>query len=344
MTFEELIDTFQNHSDSGKRRQAVEDLIRNDVYDNNSIKAFANGLMDSDVGIRDVCQRALLNTPEHLRAVTSSSVAPFINSDEIILRNLVGEILNKMGDPCVPILLPYLKSPDFDVRKFACDILGLIGNEVIVPDVTELLNDPDKNVLLSAIETLGNLRVTSALDSLVMVYENYEITNTFDEVKPFIIEAIGKIGGTIADSYLIEQFKKETNNFLKTTIIDALSYNTNDINVSYRLLEMMGTCDTAAMQEIMLMTAFAISFRLGKNLIMPENLRYVSYKGMSENNVDVMIASVISLGQSYREEDIPHLIKAIANNNNDVNTQILLILITNTPTEVLMSFFESYFS
>jgi hypothetical protein len=344
MNFEQLIDVFQNHPLPEKRRQAADDLIANRFYNEIVIKAFSNGLLDPDIGIRDVCQRALLDTPDDLRVTTAIAVAPYINMKEIELRNLAGEILTSMGPASISILIPYLKSSDMDVRKYACDILGLIGNEKTVPYIIPLLSDLDKNALLSAIETLGNLHAEEALDALIMVYENFEIVKCFDEVKPFIIEAIGKIGGENADSYLIEKFKTETtDSFLHSAIIDALSYNTNNIEVSYKLLEIMPNYKSTTLQKIMLMTAFAIAFRLNENLIMPDELRYVSYIGMKENDANIMIASVISLGSAYREKDIPHLINVIAKDITDINTQILHNLTINSSPQVLTQFFEHFF-
>jgi len=151
MNLEQLIDIFQNDPNENKRRQAVEDIVANNMYTNLSIQAFANGLLDSYVGIRDVCQRALLNTPDEYKTATATAVAPLINIREIELRNASGEILTNMGKYAIKTLLPYLKSNDFDVRKFACDILGIIGDESIVPYITPLLTDPDRNTMLSAI-------------------------------------------------------------------------------------------------------------------------------------------------------------------------------------------------
>jgi hypothetical protein len=347
MNFEHLIDTFQNHPLPDKRRQAADDLISNKMYNEITIKAFAHGLLDTDIGIRDVCQRALLDTPDEFKTVAAIAVAPYINMREIELRNLSGEILTRLGEPTIPVLVPYLKSNDFDVRKFACDILGLIGNDSTVQYIVPLLNDTDKNALLSAIETLGNLSAESALDSLIMVYENFEIVKSFDEVKPFIIEAIGKIGGENAESYLLEQLKKETELFLQSAIIDALAFNTKHLEVSYKLLEIMPTSKSVELQKIMLTTAFAIAFRLEESLIMPNELRHVSYTGMKENDSNIMTASVISLGDSYQMNDIQPLIDVIFRIGNsddaDLNKQILYNLTVGSSTDVLLSFFESYF-
>jgi hypothetical protein len=338
MVFEKLIDKFQNAPASEDRRQAAEDLIANNLINEISIKAFSNGLLDIDIGIRDVSQRALIDAPAEFKVVVASAVAPYINMREIELRNLVGEILTKLGSPSVPILLPYLKSNDFDVRKFACDILGLIGDEKIVPHIIPLLSDNDKNVQLSAVETLGNLPATpETLDALIMVYENFE------EIKSFVIESIGKIGGENSESYLLEQLENEKDIFLQTTIIDALSYNAKSIDISYKLLERMPNVGIE-MQKIMLMTAFAISFRLEECLLMPDALRYVSHKGMLEKDENIMIASLISLGDSYRSEDVESLLKVITVEHEDLTRKIMYNLAVNSSTEMIAYFFEQFFA
>lgn len=336
MVFEDLIDKFQNDPLPEVRRRAADDLIANNMINEISIKAFANGLLDNDIGIRDVCQRALLDTPEEFKALSAIAVAPYINMREIELRNLAGEILTKLGAPSVSILLPYLKSNDFDVRKFACDILGLIADEGIVSYVTPLLSDHDKNVQLSAVETLGNLRAESALDALIMVYEN------FDEIKPAVIESIGKIGGDNSESYLLEQLDNESDIFLQTTIIDALSFNAKSIDISYKLLAKMPRSNIE-MQKIMLMTAFAISFRLEEKLLMPDDLRYVSHQGLLEEDENIMVASLISLGNVYRIEDIKPLIGVISKEQSDINQQIMYNLTVNSSVNEITYFFESFF-
>jgi len=336
MTFEQLIDKFQNDPSSEGRRQAVDDLIANQMINEISIKAFAQGLMDSDVGIRDICQRAILESPDELKIVSASAVAPYINTREIELRNLAGEALTKLGEASVQVLLPYLKSNDFDVRKFACDILGLIADDSISENVIPLLSDTDKNVQLSAVEALGNLRSEKALDHLVMVYEN------FDEIKPQVIEAIGKIGGDNSEAYLLEQLDKETEQFLQTTIIDALAFNAKDINISYKLLEKMKNSNVE-MQKIMLMTSFAISFRLDEQLIMPDELRYVSHLGMLEDDMNIVMASLISLGDKYRNEDVKSLIQVIIKGQENINKQIMYNLVVNSSPSEISYFFEQFF-
>jgi hypothetical protein len=75
---------------------------------------------------------------------------------------------------------------------------------------------------------------------------------------------------------------------------------------------------------------------------MPDNLRYVSYIGMKENDVNIMIASVISLGSTYREEDIKPLINVLTKDIADINTQILHNLTVYSSPTVLTQFFEHF--
>jgi uncharacterized protein YktA (UPF0223 family) len=98
------------------------------------------------------------------------------------------------------------------------------------------------------------------------------------------------------------------------------------------------------MQKIMLMTAFAIAFRLEENLIMPDELRYISHKGMLEKDQNIMIASLISLGNSYRSGDVESLLKVIAVENEDLNRQIMYNLTVNSSTEEIMYFLEQFFA
>jgi len=336
MNLEQLIDIFQNDPDENKRRRAVDDIVANNMYSNLSIQAIANGLLDNCVGIRDVCQRALLNTPDEYKTATAIAVAPLINITEIELRNAAGEILIGMGKYAVKTLLPYLKSNDCDVRKFACDILGIVGDENIVIHITPLLTDPDRNTMLSAIETLGNLQATIALDSLIMVYENFE------EVKPFVIEAIGKIGGENSESYLLEQLEIDTNDtFLQTIIIDALAYNAKNIDISYKLLKTMPNCKLE-LQKIMMMTAFAIASRLDMQLIMPDELRYVSHIGLKENDSNIMIASLLALGNEYIADDLQALMYVVVKNIPDLNKQIIYNLSVNSSPEIIHNFLDLY--
>ncbi len=300
-----------------------------------SIKAFASGLLDSNDGVRDICQRALSDVPNELKSVAASAVVAYIAMPDILLRNLAGDILIKLGAASVSSLLPFLKSHDHDVRKFACDILGLIANSDITNYITPLLLDTDKNVQLAAVEALGNLHAQESLDQLIMTYEN------FDEVKPWVIEAIGKIGGANSESYLLERLDEETDQFLQIAIIDALAFNAETIDISYKLMSKIA--DThPEMQKIMLMTSFAISFRLGVELKIPDDLRHIAHRAIYEKDVNISTAALIALGDKYYKEDIDALIEIISRGNPDLMRTIMCHLVVKSDVQVISEFTNKF--
>lgn len=335
MEFNELIDRFQNDSIPENRRQAAYDLMENHMDNEICITAFAKGLLDSDAGVRDVCQRALIEVPDNLRKKAASLVAVYIAMQDIVVRNLAGDILIKLGNDAVDVLLPYLKDGDHDVRRFTCDILGLIADKSIANYIIPLLEDVDRNVQISAVETLGNIKAEEALDQIIMLYE------AFDEIRPNIIESIGKIGGENAESYLLEKLDEESNQFLQATIIDALAFNATDIDISYKLLEKMEDAHQE-IQKLMLMTAFAISFRLEETLLMPDELRYVAYKAMLENDTNIKTAGVLSLGEKYREEDLESLFIVLRQNEPELHQLITYNLLVNSEVNLLQNITELF--
>ncbi len=336
MEFKELINKFQNDPYPDNRRHAVNDLIHNQMINEISIKAFANGLLDPEIGIRDICQRALSEAPDEFKPLAASSISSYITVPDIELRNLAGDILIKLGSASVSTLLPFLKDKDHDVRKFACDILGLVADASIADNILPLLTDSDKNVQIAGVEALGNIQAESALDQLIMIYENFE------EIKPSVIEAIGKIGGNISEDYLLEKLSSENNQFLQIAIIDALAFNAKHISISYNLLERMESSHPE-MQKIMLMTAFAIAFRLGEPLIMPDNLRFVAHRAMLEDDENIRMAGLIALGDKYGKEDFDALIAVIGKNIEDANQNIIYNITANSEAAIINEFFNMFF-
>jgi HEAT repeat protein len=87
-------------------------------------------------------------------------------------RNSAAEALAQIGAPAVQALVERLSHPDPDLRKFAIDVLGEIGERRTVPDLVARLTDGDPNVRASAAEAIGKVggeesvaALTTALDS-----------------------------------------------------------------------------------------------------------------------------------------------------------------------------------
>ena len=181
--------------DPSLRRRAAEELAETKGF--TPIAALAAALRDENKGVRDSALRSL-------SIIGSENVAhaavEYIADENIVTRNLAAELLLKLKSSSVGALLPYLYDVNQDVRKFAVDILGLIGNEQTVDHILPLLDDADENVVVSAAEALGNIRSTRAVPHLVRIFKLHDFAKTT------IAEALGKIGGDEASEFLLKYF------------------------------------------------------------------------------------------------------------------------------------------
>ncbi len=130
----------------------------------------------------------------------AGEVVEFLHAQENAgLRNTAAEILVRLGRHAVPFLLEELTCNDRDVRKFALDVLGEIGDRSAVAPMLAALRDPDDNVRAAAAENLGRMRTVEAVESLVNALES-----DGDLLLRFtILEALGRIGAPVPTRQLL---------------------------------------------------------------------------------------------------------------------------------------------
>jgi len=117
---------------------------------------------------------------------------------DISVRNLVAEVLVKMGETAVDALVAEASSADHDVRKFVVDIMALIHDQRFIPVLINLLKDENENVIGSAAEALGHVVSPDAVEPLI------DCIKTHPDSGPQAIEALGKIGSARALPVLFE--------------------------------------------------------------------------------------------------------------------------------------------
>jgi HEAT repeat protein len=211
-----LIAELLSSEDPDVRRRAAEDLSGQSGLA--VIAALAAALKDENKGVRDAASHALLTMGG---ANVARAIVEYIADENIGTRNLAGELLHQLGGVSVPALLPYMQDGNHDVRKFAVDLVGLIGTESAVQHIIPLLQDPDVNVVTSAVEALGNLRNQEAVSHLVQTYRAEQLA------RAPVAEALGKLGGPEASEFLLLTFNKAMSDSLfdpvvLCTIIDSL--------------------------------------------------------------------------------------------------------------------------
>ncbi|MCX6154996.1 MAG: HEAT repeat domain-containing protein [Candidatus Kapabacteria bacterium] len=335
MKIENIINNLMNHPDSEVRRQAAEDIAMSSVFNDSIAEAMIKGIQDSDNGVKDICSRYLAQLTGSGAYLCAEKLCDLINVEELEIRNLAGDILTKLGAASVEYLIPYLKSPDQDVRKFACDILGLISNNGVLPFIFELIEDGDINVISSAFEAIGNI---GSDDGLNLLFENYD---KFEDLKNVIIDSVGKIGGSEAIYFLIDKMQSEEDVFLQTACIDALAQGANDISLFHSLSQELPHTQKE-LQPIMLKTVSAIANRNDLPFILEGELRDIAYRALFDDDADIRHSGLFALGLEYIKEDIPALINEILQNNSETQQFILFNLLNTGTIELIKEFFNEF--
>lgn len=145
-------------------------------------------------------------------------IVNYISSKDITLRNLSGEILIQYDKLSIDSLIDFIKKSDndFDI-KFAADILAMIIDQKVVDALFDLLQrTKNDNIIISCIEGFGNNKTENVINILKDLYNKKEI------FKPYVIEALGKIGSKEAFQFITE------------------CYNDTDMLVKYNVLESLG--------------------------------------------------------------------------------------------------------
>lgn len=172
--------------DPSERREAVEGLRGGP--ENVAIPFLVTALMDQNPGVQQAAIDILVDIAS---PAVVSSVIPLLR-DELSapLRNMAVEILSRTGAHDVESIARLLREENTDVRRFAADILGVIGDKRSTSPLITALKDENPNVRSSAANSLGMIGDRAAITPLIESLETEK-----DEWVIFSeIEALGKVG------------------------------------------------------------------------------------------------------------------------------------------------------
>lgn len=284
------------------------------------------------LGLRDYIYRILLNLNEEDKYLAASHLTTFLYNKNFELRNLAADILTKLGVASNNALIPLLKDPDVDVKKFASDILGYTGTDSEIPEIVNLLNDEDLNVFTSAIESIGRIferhseKIGLADSMLELLFSIFNVNNY--DTKPVIIEAIAKIGGEKAENFLIKLLDSEDDIFIKTTVIDSLAICGNSTSICMILRDELPNY-SEILQPVILKTLVAIAFRIGCEIDFDENYRSIAILALQDDDSDIRTAGLLALGSNYLQSDIEYLAKEYLSSSDELKYYILNNLLNN---------------
>ncbi|RLA85708.1 MAG: hypothetical protein DRG31_02265 [Deltaproteobacteria bacterium] len=153
--------------DPEERRIAAEDLV--EYGDEETIRALFRAMVtDKNRGVKEACAESLKQIGGEL---VMREAANLLNGPDPLARALCLEILASFGEKAIPLLMPLLKSPDYNDRKYALDALALIGGKRAMDLILGMTGDPEPNVKYTAVEYLSPMppdsKITEALKGLL---------------------------------------------------------------------------------------------------------------------------------------------------------------------------------
>lgn len=202
-----------NSQDASIRKNAIETLIVSEPSEE-VLKKLCDMVTDCDKGVRNTVSIKLGFNPNWNAA---KHLVDYVSSEDISVRNLAGDILIRIGVNAVPALEERILSSNDADQKFLLDVLGLIGDPSVGPIALKVMNESTyENVILACIETLGNVRYSESVPSLIQFFNKSEL------FQPSVIEALGKIGGNVALGFMMAQYDS-VDELARYSIIEGLA-------------------------------------------------------------------------------------------------------------------------
>lgn len=169
-------------------------------------------LADSSPHIRQIVADGLV---ELASEDTIESLAEMLRLENAAARNEAMEVLARLGDRSLLAMTIRLLDPDGDVRIFAANVLGNIGDPAAFEPLQAALGDPNENVRYAAVEALGKIGDRRAVEPLL------EVLRTDEWARFPAIEAIGQLGDPQAVEPLMALLDDP---WLRFPIVEALGW------------------------------------------------------------------------------------------------------------------------
>ncbi len=281
MTFEQFIARIE-HADAFERLEAL-DALGMEADAHTVAQAAARLLADEDPGVREEAAMLLENLATAEAAVL---VVPYIASDDIRVRNLAGEVLVKMGAPAVEALAPAIDDDHHDVRKFAIDVLAQLPAQHLAGRIAAHLDDHDDNVVLAAVDALGDLRAVEHHDALRVLYDRHPLA------RPGIVAALGAFGSE-ADLSFLEHALADEDPVVQYAAAEALAQQ-HDPEVLDLLLRKIDGVDPMA-RPIVLSSIIKFNEMHPDRAVMPESIKGYLLEMFDDFDLEYRCAAVHGL-------------------------------------------------
>lgn len=279
---------------SGTSEEKIEvlEILMYEEIPEQFLVSIANCASDKDKGVRSAATTLMLSHPSKTFAEV---VVNFVDSSDVAVRNLAGEILIKLGSMSVEPIIKYDHKNDNDTIKFVVDVLGLIQDSSSSKFIMDILSTSENdNVILACIEALGNISYEGAAEIIILLYDRNEL------YKPTAVEALGKISSPVALNFLMEKFTEE-DELTKYSILDSLG-ELGDIDTYFFLLERIN--DVSGPLVLPLITSIAkLKDKFSLDIPFDNRMKNLLIYTINEGNPDHQ-RTAFSMIESFDDSDI----------------------------------------
>jgi len=172
-------------------------------------------IQDDSRQVQDAALRSLMILGKYPENQVAEQAVRLLGDSRNNVRSRVGALLTSLGALAVKPLLAELESPIPLVRRQATEILGVLGDPSAADDLIRALRDSDQEVVASAAQALGRLKIKDSVDPILAAYRLYP------DMGHLFAEALGNISDGRAVPYLL--FRLNTTSGLEAfAIAEAL--------------------------------------------------------------------------------------------------------------------------
>jgi len=211
----DLVTTPCYDQDPSVRRAAIQGLVsREDSLEEctSKLNVLVSALSDPHISVQEAAANALLTFEPN---VVAQQLIPLLHGN-VQLRSIVVQIIQDLGPPVIPSLLPFLDDPNPHIRKFLTDILGAIGCADSVAGLLCLMGDSCANVRAAAAEALAHIGGDAAINCLMESIGDAEEWVTYS-----VIQALGELQAEQATTLLC-RYLESSELAIQCAVVEAL--------------------------------------------------------------------------------------------------------------------------
>lgn len=296
-----------------EKRNALEALYDH-CCDDRVLEAAAELLTDPDRGVREAASHILVLCSSEKAA---SLTAVYISSRNIVVRNLAGDTLVRMGKPATRALLPYVDSTDKDVRKFAVDLIALLpSTTAAVSKVAGHLDDPDPNVVCASIDALGSMHAEQYLQRILTLFDK------LDYAKPNIVNTAAMFHNDARLQFFVDALSDE-DPVVQLAAAEALSTRRDGDLLKVLLAKLETVSDLA--KPVVLHSIVVLLESTDYSVEIPRSLRQHLLQMLDDSDPAYIRAAVRGL-RHFIDDDVLAALVSHAGKSESVDNAILSIL------------------